>query len=49
MEKTPQEEMEDQQKSSSRARLQEIVSRLNIPFLIGAAIAGIVAVSSDPW
>jgi len=49
MEKTPQEEVEDQQKGSSRARLQEIVSRLNIPFLIGAAIAGIVAASSDPW
>src|SRR5881628_1930032 len=49
MEKTPQEEVEDQQKGSSRARLQEIVSRLNIPFLIGAAIAGILAASSDPW
>ncbi len=48
MEVTPQ-EAEEGQPGTSQPRVLRILSRLNIPFLIVAAIIGLVATNSDPW
>ena len=48
MEVTPQEE-EEGQSSTGKPSVLSIFSRLNIPFLIVAAITGLVATNSDPW